>query len=217
MKIGELISCAEEIQRPCLHLVEAGCGAAASALWGGKRSGLDHRFRHILSFDFDLFERIGLKVRQKFALVTFIDPDGIEGARAQPIQTGSMKDAGIVEAEPLVWREANSFPPLPALCLYGNERIDAWLKEMGLERWRYDAIPRDIEDQYNAVYQERTPLYSNPDVYAQIGGWHTIWPEDNFYLPREMTLLCWTLRDAEPWYEIFQTAPGNIVVKERIT
>jgi len=44
-----------------------------------------------------------------------------------------------------------------------------------------------------------------------------IWPDDDFFFPLEMRLLVTTIRDAEPFYEIWLSDIGNIIAKERIT
>ena len=41
---------------------------------------------------------------------------------------------------------------------------------------------------------------------------HIYGSDDNFYIPREMRLVLWTFRGAEPWYEVFLTAMLNYVV-----
>lgn len=213
MTIEDLIACGERLERPCLHLVEASHGA--DAVWGGKHRDLNDSFDLILSLHPGLFEKIGLKVSRSFALVTWKDSEGDESGRAQPVKSDHWK--GVVGGEPLTWRESKSFPPFPALCLYGGEPIETWLREMGLSPWEYQKIEPEWEQGYNAAYQARTPLYSAQNVYAQLGGLHALWPDDDYYLPREMKLLIWTFKDAEPWYEVFQTQTGNIVLKERIT
>jgi hypothetical protein len=44
-----------------------------------------------------------------------------------------------------------------------------------------------------------------------------IWPDDDFFMPLEMRLVATTLRDAEPFLEVWLSELGNIRVKSRIT
>ncbi|WP_159260165.1 hypothetical protein [Komagataeibacter xylinus] len=43
-----------------------------------------------------------------------------------------------------------------------------------------------------------------------MGGWHQSWPEDDFYMPLEMRRAVLTLREAEPWYELWQATVARI-------
>ena len=74
----------------------------------------------------------------------------------------------------------------------------------------------DLQAQYDAEFSRRCPLYTG-GVEVVLGGWHTTWPEDSFYLPREVTLVVWTFCEAEPWYEVWMDQNFNLDVKERIT
>jgi hypothetical protein len=117
---------------------------------------------------------------------------------------------------PLYGHETTSFPPIEALCLYGGPIIDEWLSLEGLERTDYDRAPyTKLGEKYFEAYGERCQLYAKGPA-AVLGGWHAIWPDDDFYLPREMRLVLWTFRDAEPWIEVFERSP-NLPVRVRIT
>jgi hypothetical protein len=35
-----------------------------------------------------------------------------------------------------------------------------------------------------------------------LGGWHMMWPDDDFYVPPETQPVLWTVRDTEPWIEV---------------
>ena len=67
-----------------------------------------------------------------------------------------------------------------------------------------------------AEFVRRAPFYEDgADVI--LGGWHMMWPDDDFFLPREMRLLATTIREAEPFVEIWLSELGNVSVKSRIT
>src|SRR5262249_20256183 len=119
---------------------------------------------------------------------------------------------------PLYGSEARSFPPFEALCLYGGDVISTWLGKLGLERCEYHAARAQPEaDDYSDEYLRRSPIYS-ASAEAVLGGWHQIWAEDDFYMPLEMRLALLTLRDAEPWLEVWlATGLGNWSVRSHIT
>lgn len=114
--------------------------------------------------------------------------------------------------EPLYVREERSFPPFEAVCLYGGDVVANWLKKKGLERFEYYAASADpVAREYEAEFVKRSHL-NNADIV--LGGWHGIWPEDDFYLPLEMRRAMLTLRDAEPWLAVWlATGPGNWSVR----
>ena len=73
---------------------------------------------------------------------------------------------------------------------------------MGLARHEYWQVPRDQIKEYED-YQSKQSAYSHQGAYAIVGGWHLMWPEDDFYIPRELTFVMLTLHDAEPWYSVW--------------
>lgn len=104
--------------------------------------------------------------------------------------------------QPLYAIEARSFPPIEALCLHGSDRIRAWLASMGLARHEYWRVPRDQIKEYEAYYSKQS-AFSHQGAYAIVGGWHVMWPEDDFYIPPELNFVMLTLHDAEPWYSVW--------------
>lgn len=224
---SELIACAESLQQPCFHLIEAKRGDAVVGYWGGQRSDVPETFppevtmyrarRHLLSIDHALFDRLGVKLRYPFALTVWTNIEESEAPNTDSLDHGSLDGVEFKGGVPLTLREAKSFPPFQAVCLYGDERAERWLKRQGLERWQYEDVPLDQREELENAWRERCPMFADPPIVAQIGGWHITWPEDNYYTPREMRLLVWTFRDSEPWYEIFQSSMRNLVVKSRIT
>ena len=92
-----------------------------------------------------------------------------------------------------------------------------WLRSIGLERHQYqEAEGEPLALEYEGEFVRRAPLYAG-DIDAVVGGWHKMWPEDDFFLPLEMRLLVATFRDAEPYREIWRSPVGNIHVREHIT
>lgn len=99
---------------------------------------------------------------------------------------------------------ADSFPPFPALCYYGGDRIVTWLKSQNLERHEYWRVRDEARKEYEDEWGRRHP-FTQSGVDILVGGWHFMWPEDDFYTPLEYRLLFLTLRDAEPWFEVWHS------------
>jgi len=93
------------------------------------------------------------------------------------------------------------------------------LSGLGLARHQYsDTYHLPVVQQYMDEFTRRAPLCSaKADVI--VGGWHMMWPEDDFFMPLEMRLVLTTLRDAEPYFEVWVTegVVRNYSVKSRIT
>jgi len=101
--------------------------------------------------------------------------------------------------------------------LYGGAPVDEWLASQKLQRWEYSDVPSDARDCYLEYFNAQLPLFMETPPFARVGGWHLLWPDDYFYVPREMRLMIWTFQDSEPWYEVFLSPLRNYVIKSRIT
>ena len=222
-----LINEAKELALPCYDLIPASRGDEVLAHWSGKRSDLPERFpsfvgayksrRHVLSVDATLFESLTLKGRGPFALAFDTRRDDSESTLAFPLNSGSLASVSFEGTVPLRAVPTVSFPPLEAVLLYGGPRIDSLLNEFGLRRWEYSNLTDNIAEEYRSYFYEGCPLMADEPPFARVGGWHLLWHDDDYYLPREMRLMLWTFQDSEPWYEVFLTCMLNLVVKERIT
>jgi hypothetical protein len=220
MTIDELIVEGERLAKPSLLLSEDRSPIGPVAYWGGKgREG--HRdpkdVRHRVTIDCGWLSEHGVPVRGSIGVYDVesrpLPPVPIWLDRLPDVPLNGL---GMQGGTPLYGQESPSFPPIEALCLYGGPSVDAWLRPIGLDRTDYDqAMATELGQAYNGVYQQRCPLYS--DQYAGVlGGWHAMWPDDEFYLPREMRLVLWTLWDSEPWIEVFERDP-NLPVRVRTT
>jgi hypothetical protein len=79
------------------------------------------------------------------------------------------------------------------------------LSELGVARDDFDhpKVYKSLQaDGYVRFFQQQHPLYSSQTA-AMLGGWHVGWPDDGSYYNngRQVTLL--TLRDSEPWIEVW--------------
>lgn len=218
---------AERLALPCFDLVPAAKGDPVIAYWGGTRSDLSGRppkprgaiqsIQHLLSVDAALWDQLGLIDRGPFALALDSLDDDSERAVARPVSTGSLQGVKFKGGVPLKAVESLSLPPIEAIMLYGGPAVDDWLKGRGIRRWEYAELrPEEIRD-YEEYFMERCPLTSDTPPFARIGGWHSLWSDDDYYTPREMRLMMWTFEEAEPWYEVFLTGLRNHSVRARIT
>ncbi|MDO5642554.1 MAG: hypothetical protein Q4G26_09255 [Paracoccus sp. (in: a-proteobacteria)] len=226
LTLADMIAEGEALSRPCF-LLRADATGDIAGFWGGERADQPSRpppeatalsaIRHIMTVDARLLGQLGLpapapsigfsEVRLKTGAITFrVHHSGPEIAALE------------CDGLPLYATPATSFPPFAALCLYGGARIADWLAGLGLRRHEYHAaahvpLAMDYEDAFTA----RAPI-SGSGADAVLGGWHQIWPEDDFFLPLEMRLAALTLREAEPWYELWRASgPGNWSVRARMT
>ncbi|WCM23966.1 hypothetical protein NDK50_24295 [Paraburkholderia bryophila] len=226
MTVDELLAEGERLCRPCFWLNVEGEGNVVG-YWQGERADRPNAvppeatalrsIKHILTIDSGLLKRVGLSMRS--STVGFTE---VESAHGDTHYRVFESDAPISDLRcdglPLHAAEGRSFPPFEAVCLYGGESVADWLKSLGLERHEYgwaESAPEAVG--YFDAYAARSPIYRH-DADLVVGGWHQCWPEDNFYMPLEMRLAVLTLRDSEPWYELWQAiGRGGWSVKARIT
>jgi len=210
MDQNQLITEGEAIAKPCFILTSQPQGEVVG-YWGGVRGDIPNslppevtRFvsrRHLVTVSDGLLVQLGIDRLGPISLFEWVDTAGKPHLRVERdprIQFNSFTCSG----EPLYATESSSFPPFEALCLHGSPAIAAWLASLGLQRHEYWKVPRDSISEYLAAYQHRFPLFE-VSADAIVGGWHIMWPEDDFYMPAEMIQLMLTLRDAEPWYSIW--------------
>lgn len=226
MKIEELIAEGEHLSRPSI-LLSANATGEIAGYWGGEREDLPNvvppraralqSIRHIITVNAGLLTTVGIPIKSSSVAIFEVETKGGDvGYRVElpdRLEFSDIKCTGT----PLYGRHAPSFPPFEAVCLYGGEVVSSWLKSLGLERFEYQAAGGQPEARaYTAEWMDRSPICTgNADVV--LGGWHHLWPEDDFYLPLEMRLAILTLRDAEPWYELWRAFGGNLSVRHRIT
>jgi hypothetical protein len=216
----DLIAEGERLAKPSLFLAEAPAKGEFAAYWGGPgRAGYRGRpdDRHRLTFDCGWLAEHAVRLRGSVGVYDVAQrwkwPKPIHLDRVD----APITDLGLAGGAPLYAREVPSFPPLAAVCLYGSPAVEAWLSNFGLDRTDYEvAETTEAGSAYQEEYRTRCPLYIDDKPVAVLGGWHAIWPSDEFYLPREMRLALWTFRGAEPWLEVFERSP-NLSIRLRIT
>jgi hypothetical protein len=221
MTLDDLMTEAKLLAKPSLLLDEQPSETGVVAVWGGSgfKEGYGGRdgYTHRITIDCEWLANQGIRIQGSLGVYD-VDP---KWRRPVPIQvdpqrTKSLEQLKLSDGVPLYGHEALSLPPIEALCLYGGRVVERWLRSLGLDHTDYDQLAgTELGELYNNEYQKQSPLFS--DEYAAVlGGWHAIWPDDDFYIPREMRLVLWTLRDAEPWIEVFERAP-NYPIRVRTT
>jgi hypothetical protein len=214
MTADELIAEGELLVKRCFALSARGSGTPAG-YWGGSRADLPDQFppevtqfkhrRHIVSVGEPLLAQIGAD-RIKWVSLYEWTPTADDRDPLHHVEEDNDEPWASLQfsGEPLYATERASFPPFEALCLHGSKRVANWLASLGLERHLYWKVPRDLTKAYERQYVKR--LFANEggaDVI--VGGWHQMWPEDDFYTPRELLFVLKTLRDAEPWFTVWHS------------
>lgn len=223
MTISELIVEGEALARPSFLLRAAPPESGVVGYWKGacrncrnESPGANLVERsHIVSISEELLSRLGIH-RGPISLFKVKVPTGNTSYRVESdprLRFAEISCGG----ESLYASPSSSFPPFPAVCLYGSDRVAAWLKSLGLARHDYWRVPGELSQQYEAEWISRSPFYQQTaDVV--VGGWHFLWPDDDFFVPPELRLVALTLRDAEPWFELwFSPMSSGWTVKTRET
>ncbi|MCW0220313.1 MAG: hypothetical protein OJI67_18445 [Prosthecobacter sp.] len=215
MTIQELIAEGESLARPSFLLGPKPTDSGIVGFWGGSRAdrpnesfsdGVFSSCRHVFSFSGTLYAEIGI-AQGPVSLFEWENRDNDLSYRVETnhrLKFADLKFSG----EPLYATQSLSFPPFAAVCLYGSESVGLWLKEQGLARHDYWRVSGELPDQYDDEWMRRSPLHQgSADVV--IGGWHFLWPEDDFFTPPELRLAALTLRDAEPWFELWHSPQSH--------
>jgi hypothetical protein len=222
-----LLKESKSLSLPCFDLVPAERGDTVVAHWGGRRSDLPEQFpkfvtalkshAHFFSIDQALLEQLGLRGRGPLALSMVTTAEDDERLNHVHVSTGKLSEVVFEHSVPLTGKPTMSLPPLEAVLLYGGPAVQEWLASQGLQRWEYEAVAQEVRQRYQEHFNSQSPLCREHPPFARVGGWHVSWPDDDFYIPREMRLVLWTFQDAEPWYEVFLSPLKNYVIKRRIT
>lgn len=220
MTAEDLIGEGVRLARASMFLDETPTPTGVVACWRGdgpKDYGRHRdRYRHRITFDCEWLGRHGVRVGGSVGVYDVTHDGWASKLRIERFDA-SLTSLGLKGGTPLYGVEQLSFPPLYAVCLYGGPAVSEWLASRGLDRTDYDAAETTDEGAaYQEVYRARCPLYLADPPAAVLGGWHTSWPDDEFYLPREMRLVVWTFRESEPWVEVFERSP-SLYTRWRIT
>ena len=215
MRGEDLISEGHALVRPSLVLTTEPSSQRALGVWRAGRvlPGTNGRtVDHVITVDCAWLHANGFPLAGTLSLYS-------DGLNAIPVLEPESEFRAEAAGGELLWgSETPSFPPPEALCLNGSERLAAWLTERGWSRrdGAEAVIHRTPEgDEYVRAWQQRCPLYRDGPV-AVLGGWPVMWPDDDVYAARGQLVL-WTLRDAEPWIEVWMDGADRLSAIARIT
>lgn len=232
MTFEELIAEGHQLEKSCLYLTDEPNENGLVGYWGGEGpSNLPSGHltwvgghRHWITLDCSWLTKQGHSAEGVVSVFERLESDDLEIPELLQNEgeviyqhKKTLEDVEI-EGQKLFGVESQSFPPIEAVCLYGSEKVEAWLSEQNLKRTDYDALQGEIVKRYKEYWSERSPYSTimGEEFFAVMGGWHIHWPDDDFYMPKEMELVVWTFRDAEPYVEVWSRRP-NFILKFRIT
>lgn len=231
MTLDELIAEGEALARPAYLLGDKPTGSAPVAHWSGVRADMPNATpawatalagqRHICTLSEEALSCLDLRWARPTGPVSLFEVElatGERKLRASGDGRQRFNDLAFTEGASLYATLFKSFPPFAALCCHGSERISRWLTSEGYARHEYWHLRSEIIEEYEQEWMRRSPFYHPGEAVMVVGGWHFLWPEDDYYVPPECRLLFLTLRDAEPWYEVWLgLASGGLIARERIT
>jgi hypothetical protein len=218
MTAEELLTEAERLARPCVHLRPNGSPGRYAAVWGGAgaATSLGNEFLHWLTVDCAFFPA-GLTPRTG-CLGVYTSETTRGRASGMVVHEPAARLSNGVGETRLYAEDARSLPPTDALFRFRSAALHEWLRENGWEPdWGYNVNFADKAPvhAYERRYQSQYPLYSG-GVFATLGGWHFPWPDGDWEELLAGQLLIQTFENSEPWVEVWQWGNGYRVI-ERIT
>lgn len=185
--MSDLLAEARRLARPSVLLKPAGAGDPLAAIWGGP----------------GIVAPPGRESLHWLSVDCRYFPEGLgPGGGVLSLYTNEERfDLAVVRHDPgarLTDHEGERLTAAPALSLPPP-----------------DAFSAENDDAYIRHWQANCPLYTDEAV-AVLGGWHFPWPDGDWHELQDRPLLLWTIRDAEPWGEVWD-GPHGYEVMERIT
>ena len=226
LTVEQLLLEGARLVRPSQLLVEGEPGSSPSGVWGG--SGIVHppaeNWTHWVTVDCSWLQENGYDIRGCLSIYRVM-PEGDDGDAVQPewvalLNPDTVIPDDVADGVLLIDKEAPSFPPLEAVCLYGSTAVGDWLHSLGVSRQDCGdaAVYRSgMGDAYILEYMKHSPIYvaeeDAPPVDVVMGGWwHSVYLQSDYEHNGDSFLLA-TLRDAEPWVEVWMDAGGGLHVE----
>lgn len=184
---------AKRLARPCVRYARSG-PSAPDAYWHGDLQGLWTSIR-----------------RGEDWLNVQLNSDCIGGS----VELSARPATSVT---PLFAQSDISLPPVDAIFYLGSDAVGDYLLK---HDWpRNEPLNGNFPDPVPGEY-EKNAWKGNCPVFRQdetlvTGGWHMPWPDGDWYDYIDAELVAWTLRDAEPWVEIFKRG-DEYIVKQRCT
>lgn len=221
MNTAQIIAEFRKLSRPCQFLAAANPGDQILGVWGGTKGvvppppGL---WEHRLTIDCTWLARNGFNLRGCLSVY------GDAGGKTQNMFTAVNNPQAILPAEfddgiPLSGLEQPSLPPIEDIVSSGQSLIEGRLKALGVsvnDLWKKEFRRSEEADRYDRDYHESCPLEmaDTEGIYAAMGGWHLMWPDDEAY-ERDGRLVLWTFHGGEPYLEVWLTSTGELRVQPR--
>jgi hypothetical protein len=199
----------QQLARPRLNLRRRRGPGDVVAIWGG--SGClpppSGAWRHRITVACDWLNRNGFSLSGLLGI--YENLEDVRRLREQFTVVQADQPAHALlgsDSIELVGTEDVALPPERALEVYGSEEMREALDDPG---------QADLFESYTF----RCPLHYADDegIYAMLGGWHELWPENDAYDDEPGRLVLWTFKDAEPWLEVWQRPSGQVEVIPPIT
>ena len=213
MTSEQLIVEGRKLERPCNFLRAHGSGPVA-AIWYERDDDEIESTGHCW-LSVDTRQIPGVPTSVTGYLSVFTDEKKCEGGRVEITPSWPTIAGTKLFAHP-----ASVLPPIDAVFARGSEVLEAWIRSNGWERhFRYNNnfAGRDIVRAYSDVYRREYPLYFESDIYAILGGWHWPGPDNDWHDLIDEQLMVLTLRNYEPWVEVWRTRTNQFRVIQRIT
>ena len=174
--------------------------------------------RHLFSFDEHLLVELELSTQGPVGVFEYELADGRRFFRVHGEGTPLAKDfkcSGI----PLYAYRSKCVPPFGALCLFGSREIEDWLRSFDLTRFDYWKLQDETVETYEEFFRNSYYLHnSDSEAAIVLNPWTIQWPNDETYRIPPLRCIALTLKDAEPWYELWYSEQSmGYSVEERIT
>lgn len=216
MTLEQLIQEGRKLQRPCVFLRPEGEGPPA-AIWHEREENEDEidstGHRRWLTIDTRHVPNLLPTASGCMSILT--DEETFQSGRVE-----AAPDLDSMHGTALYAHLASVLPPLEALFARPSDAVQEWILSHGWEPgWGYENNFKgsNLADDYQRLWQQEHPMYSDSDIYAVLGGWHFPMPDGDWKDLIDEHLLVFTLRDSEPWVEAWRTRAGDYKVIQRTT
>jgi hypothetical protein len=219
---------AERLARDVFVLSEVPNSRGIIGYWGGVRSDLPNEVsrratalkgrRHLFSFDEELLTELGLSTRGPVSVFEYELTNGRRDFRVEERGTPLAKET-TCNGIPLYAHREKCVPPLDAVCLFGSRAIEDWLATYELTRFDYWRLRDEAVEAYEEFFMASHFFYKPTfDGAIVLNPWTIHWPSDKTYPIPPLRCVALTLKDSEPWYELWYSDQSmGYFVEERIT
>ena len=219
---------AQRLARKVFLLSETPNDRGIVGYWGGVRADLPNEVspravalkgrRHLFSFDQDLLTELEISTRSPVAAFEYELADGGCSFRVHGEGTPLARELECSGIPLYAYRDA-CLPPFDALCLFGSREIEDWLQAFGVTRFEYWKLQDEAVEAYEEFFRESHYLYqTDADAALVLNPWTIQWPSDDTYRIPPLRCIALTLKDAEPWYELWYSDQSmGYSVEERTT